>query len=120
MGRGLRQEDFLRRPVVVLSGKPFYTRYPGVYVVEDVCKLDRILPEAIFSGEAGYLGNNRTTWLWFIDCVMRTLSPGVIETYEFPHVTPQQSENLANVANALSQKLRAVTRRRMPLATVSM
>jgi hypothetical protein len=95
----------LRRPLVVLSGKSYYVHCPAVFVVDDVCRLDLVLPEAIFSDEARYAGSKEDDWRWFIDCVLRTAPAGVLETYEYPHVTPQQAENLANVANAIGRKV---------------
>jgi hypothetical protein len=96
----------LRRPLVVLSGNPYYSLCPAVFRVEDICKLDRVLAEAVFSGEARYQGHGREEWLWFIDCVIRTTRLGVLYAYEYPHKKPHQVQNLVNVANAISQKIR--------------
>lgn len=96
----------LRRPLVVLSAAPFYVRCPLVFHVKDICDMDRVLPTAIAAGAALY-ATRRNEWLWFIDCVLRTTPLGVLETFEFPHVTPQQAENLAAVAGALERKIRS-------------
>jgi hypothetical protein len=94
----------LRRPVVVLSGTPFYARCPLAYWVGDVCALDVALAKAIVAGP-GIYEERRDEWIWFIDCVLRTAPPGVIETYEFPHVTPQQEENIRRISDALVHKI---------------
>ena len=82
----------LRRPCVVLAVKPFYAKCPLAFPVANICDMNVVLPQAV--GAETLYEDRHAEWLWFIDCVLRTAPPGVLETYEFPHKFPANSENL--------------------------
>jgi hypothetical protein len=96
----------LRRPCVVLAVKPFYAKCPLAFPVANICDINAVLPQAV-AAEALY-EERQAEWLWFIDCVLRTAPPGVLENYEFPHKFPATPENLRLVAAALGRKLRGL------------
>jgi capsular polysaccharide biosynthesis protein len=96
----------LRRPFVVLAAKPFYSKFPLAFTVENICDLNYVLSRAI-AAQSLYC-ERRAEWLWFIDCVLRTAPPGVLENYEFPHKFPANPENLRLVAAAIGRKIRGL------------
>jgi hypothetical protein len=94
----------LRRPLIALAGKPFYAYSPLVYHIEDVCRLDTVLSEAIRDGEKRY-AEQHDSWVRFIDCVLRTAPPGLIETFEYPHRGDQGRDNLIRIVDAIARKI---------------
>lgn len=98
----------LRRPLIAFAAKPFYAKCPLAFQVENICDIAQVLPQAIAAAETLY-DKRREEWLWFIDCVLRTAPPGVLETYEFPHTTPAQLQNVSLVARAIGRKIRGLS-----------
>lgn len=99
-------EAFLnRKPVIVLSADTFYSYSRLVYKVKDICKLSEILWEALSEGEAIYK-RMENEWLWFIHCVLSSLSLGTFYTYEPPYFTPVNLENSKRIADGIAEKMK--------------
>lgn len=94
----------LKRPVVLLGGEPFYAHAPQIAKVKDLFQLETALFNAVMDNGAMYAADP-DAWYGFIDAVLSTSYPGVIETFEYPHITDTSRNNLRAIAAALAARV---------------
>jgi hypothetical protein len=94
-------EAFLmRRPLLVVGAEPYYAHSNLVFRVRDMYELEDRLFAAIQAGTDHYR-HHEDDWYRFIDAALTSSFPGVIETYEYPHITDTGKSNIVNIARAV-------------------
>lgn len=94
----------LKRPVIILSGYPFYAHNDIIHHVTDPKELEDVIFNCL-SNENDIYEEKIETWYNYIDKLLITSFEGVIETYEYPHVTEIGERNIQNVAQAIIDSL---------------
>jgi hypothetical protein len=111
-------EAFLqRRPVIVISGKPFYSYSALVTRVEDIGDLPEALARNLRHGASIY-ERREQDWAWFIHCVLNSCFTGRFIMFEPPYLEMDEAYS-TQVARRLAVKIRSVSARSHTSHTLS-